>query len=322
MKKMRAVIVLQPGAPDVLHFTEVQRPQVKPGWSLIKVKGFGINHSEIFTRRGDSPSVAFPRILGIECVGEIYETTEPQRLPVGQRIISLMGEMGRDFDGSYAEYALLPNAQIYPVETNRSWKELATMSETYYTAFGSMENLKIEPSDKVLVRAATSGVGVAFAKLVRARFPKIRLVGSTRNPTKAQAILQVGYSDVIQDLDGRLQTEEKFDKVLELVGPRTIKDTIRCSAEGAIICLTGLLGDQWYLEEFDPIMDLPANGYLTSFYSGNVDQEHIEELIHFVDRYDVDLTPGKVFRLEEVQQAHELLESGKNIGKLIVLLDE
>ena len=69
-------------------------------------------------------------------------------------------------------------------------------------------------------------------------------------------------------------------------------------------------------------MDLPANGYLTSFYSGNVDQEHIEELIHFVDRYDVDLTPGKVFRLEEVQQAHELLESGKNIGKLIVLLDE
>lgn len=322
MNTMRAVVVRQPGAPDVLHFTEVQRPQVKPGWSLVKIKGFGINHSEIFTRCGDSPSVSFPRILGIECVGEIYETTEPQRLPIGQRIISLMGEMGRAFDGSYAEYVLLPNAQIYPVKTTRSWTELAAMSETYYTAFGSMKNLRLERSDKVLVRAATSGVGIAFAKLVRARFPQIHLTGSTRDLKKAAALHEARYSDVIQDLGGVLQTEERFDKTLELVGPKTIRDTIRCSAEGAIICLTGLLGDQWYLEEFGPIMDLPANGYLTSFYSGNVDQERLEELIHFVDRYDVDLTPSKVFRLEEVQQAHELLESGKNVGKLIVLLDE
>lgn len=319
---MKAIVVHQPGAPSVLSLSEVSRPCVKPGWSLVKIRGFGINHSEIFTRRGDSPSVSFPRILGIECVGEISETTDPDRLPVGRRIISLMGEMGRAFDGSYAEYVLIPNTQIYPVRTNRSWAELATMSETYYTAFGSMKNMALKPTDKVLVRAATSGVGVAFAKLARASFPQIRLVGSTRSLAKAQALLQAGYSSVIQDLDGRLQTEEKFDKVLELVGPKTIRDTIRCSAEGAIICLTGLLGDQWHIEKFDPIEELPANGYLTSFYSGNVNQDRLDEMLSFIDRHDVDLTPGKIFRLEEVPQAHELLESGKNVGKLIVLLDE
>lgn len=98
--------------------TEVPKPSVKKGWSLVKVMGFGINHSEIFTREGLSPTASFPRILGIECVGVVEETTDPDKLPVGQKVISIMGEMGRAFDGFYAEYALLPNEQIYSVETH------------------------------------------------------------------------------------------------------------------------------------------------------------------------------------------------------------
>lgn len=69
----------------------------------------GRNHSEVFTRQGLSPSVCFPRILGIECAGEVAAATDAERLPVGRRVVSIMGEMGRDFDGSYAEYILLPN---------------------------------------------------------------------------------------------------------------------------------------------------------------------------------------------------------------------
>lgn len=57
----------------------------------------------------------------------------------GQKIVSIMGEMGRAFDGSYAEYALLPNEQIYPVDSQLPWSELATVPETYYTAFGSFK---------------------------------------------------------------------------------------------------------------------------------------------------------------------------------------
>ena len=112
---MKAVVVYEPGGPEALVYTDVLRPMVKDGWSLVRVRGFGINHSEIFTRQGLSLSVTFPRILGIECVGTVEETTDAVRLPVGQRVVSLMGEMGGAFDGSYAEYILLPNAQIYPV---------------------------------------------------------------------------------------------------------------------------------------------------------------------------------------------------------------
>ena len=159
---MKAVVVSKAGDSSVLKVTQIAKPQVKSGWSLVKIMGFGINRSEIFTRQGLSPSVTFPRILGIECVGVIEETTYEQRLPVGQKIISIMGEMGRDFDGSYAEYVHLPNEQIYPISTQLDWATLATIPETYYTAFGAYRNLKITSRDTVLVRAGASGVGTAL----------------------------------------------------------------------------------------------------------------------------------------------------------------
>ena len=118
---MRAAVVFEAGGPEKLVVMEVPTPEVKPGWTLVRVRGFGINHSELFTRQGLSPSVRFPRILGIECVGEVAQTTDPDRLPQGQTVVSIMGEMGRAFDGGYAEYCLLPNEQVCPVEWDNDW---------------------------------------------------------------------------------------------------------------------------------------------------------------------------------------------------------
>ena len=131
---MKAVVVSSPGGPEVLEVVERQKPILEAGWTLVKIQGFGINHSEIFTRQGLSPSVQFPRVLGIECVGLVEQTTRPD-LKIGQQIISIMGEMGRAFDGGYAEYTLLPNEQIYPIKTELDLESLIALPETYYTAF-------------------------------------------------------------------------------------------------------------------------------------------------------------------------------------------
>lgn len=138
METMKAIVIYEAGGPEKLLLEERPIPELQEGWTLVKVRGFGINRSEIFTREGLSPSVTFPRILGIECVGQVAETTRPD-LEIGQKVVSIMGEMGRAFDGSYAEYVLLPNDQIYTVETNLTWTELAAVPETYYTALGSMK---------------------------------------------------------------------------------------------------------------------------------------------------------------------------------------
>lgn len=319
---MKAAVVYEAGGPEKLIYEEVPTPRLKKGWSLVKVMGFGVNHSEVFTREGKSPSVQFPRILGIECVGIIEETSDENLLPAGQKVISIMGEMGRAFDGSYAEYVLLPNDQIFPVETDLSWEELAAIPETYYTAFGSMKNLQIKKNDQVLVRGATSGVGVAFLNLLKSRFETITIDGTSRNLAKRDVLIQAGFDDVIEDREGQLQTEKTYDKIFELIGPATVKNSFKHLNEQGIVCSTGQLGGQWFLEEFDPIMDIKSNSYLTSFYSNNVDGTKLNQLLEFIDDNKTIVKPEKVFELKEISKAHEYLESSRSFGKVIILNKE
>lgn len=315
---MKAVKIYQAGGPEQLIYQDVPTPDIKEGWSLVRIKGFGINHSEIFTREGKSPSVQFPRILGIECVGEVAQSSTPA-LAVGQKVISIMGEMGRAFDGSYAEYVLLPNEQIYPVHTDLDWTTLAAIPETYYTAFGSLQQLRIAPQDRVLVRGAGSGVGVAFAQLLKAQFPHIVLHGSTRNPVKATRLQAVGFDEVITEADGKLQTDQRYDKILELVGPATLRDSFSHINEHGIVCNTGQLGNIWYVNNFDPIIELKNNSYLTAFYSGNVSQAKLDAMFDYIRQFNVKILIERVFTLEQVPEAHRFLQSADGFGKVVVV---
>ena len=315
---MKAVKIYQAGGPEQLIYQDVPTPDIKEGWSLVKIKGFGINHSEIFTREGKSPSVQFPRILGIECVGEVVQSSTPA-LAVGQKVVSIMGEMGRAFDGSYAEYVLLPNEQIYPVHTDLDWTTLAAIPETYYTAFGSLQQLRIAPQDRVLVRGAGSSVGVAFAQLLKARFPHIVLHGSTRNPAKATRLQAVGFDEVITEADGKIQTDQSYDKILELVGPATLRDSFSHINEHGIVCNTGQLGNIWYVNDFDPIIELKNNSYLTAFYSGNVSQAKLDAMFDYIRQFNVKILIERVFTLEQVPEAHRFLQSADGFGKVVVV---
>ena len=315
---MKAVKIYQAGGPEQLIYQDVPTPDIKEGWSLVKIKGCGINHSEIFTREGKSPSVRFPRILGIECVGEVTQSSTPA-LAVGQKVVSIMGEMGRAFDGSYAEYVLLPNEQIYPVHTDLDWTTLAAIPETYYTAFGSLQQLRIALQDRVLVRGAGSGVGVAFAQLLKARFPHIVLHGSTRNPAKATRLQAVGFDEVITEADGKIQTDQSYDKILELVGPATLRDSFSHINEHGIVCNTGQLGNMWYVNDFDPIIELKNNSYLTAFYSGNVSQAKLDAMFDYIRQFNVKILIERVFTLEQVPEAHRFLQSTDGFGKVVVM---
>lgn len=182
-----------------------------------------------------------------------------------------------------------------------------------------MLNLKIDREDRVLVRAGSSGVGIAFLKLLKARYPHLFVAGTSRNLNKEKQLKEAGYDEVVVDQDGKIQTGEKFDKILELIGPKTMKDSFKHLNEGGIVCSTGQLGNQWYLEEFDPIIDLAPNSYLTSFYSGNVDQTKINQMFSYIEKYHIDASPEKVFDLAHIADAHRYLESNHSFGKVVVV---
>lgn len=318
---MKAVVISEAGPAQNLEYRDVPTPKVKEGWSLVKVKGFGINHSEIFTREGQSPSVVFPRILGIECVGVIEQTTDALRLPVGQKIVSIMGEMGRAFDGSYAEYVLLPNDQISPIETELEWDVLASIPETYYTAYGSFLSLEITDEDNVLVRGATSGLGVAFMKIVKGIHPSIKVTGTTRNIQKEDMLRREGFDDVVIDQEGELQTQKTYTKIVDLIGPKSIKNSIDHLSERGIICSVGQLGNEWYLDTFDPIIEMRGFKKLTSFYSGDVDEALLNHIIQLVETDQIqNVRPTKVFKLDQLVKAHEYVENEQeSFGKVVVI---
>jgi NADPH:quinone reductase len=140
---MRGIVVERPGSPEVLQFRTVPTPELRPGWILIKVKAFGLNRSEMFTRRGHSPDVKFPRRLGIECVGIVEAAPPDAGIMVGQPVAALMGGMSRQYDGSYAEYTLVPAKQVIPLKNdgilmNVSWDTLAAIPETFLSAYHSL----------------------------------------------------------------------------------------------------------------------------------------------------------------------------------------
>lgn len=316
---MQAVVLSEPGNASVLKVTEVPTPKVKSGWSLIKIKGFGINRSEIFTRNGWSPTVKLPRILGIEGVGEIAETTDSQRLPKGQKVVTLMHGMGRQFNGSYAEYALIPNDSIYPINTDLSWATLAAIPETYFTAYGSLLNLKITGTDSLLIRGATSGVGVAAGILAKAMAPGIKVYGTTRNLAKCDELTAKGFDEVIEDHNNHLRTDRKFDKVLELVGSLTLNDSLRYLHESSILCETGELGGIWSIKDFSLIGNLPSGAYLTDFSSDSVTESRFNDLLDIIFDNKLDVAPVKTFDLAHTSDAQAYLDSQKSFGKVVVL---
>ena len=107
---MRAIVLDAPGPPDALTIRELPVPTPAAGWVLIEVKAFGLNRSELHTRQGLASGVTFPRVLGIEAAGVVAECPGGE-FPVGQQVVTMMGGMGRTFDGGYAEYTCVPARQ-------------------------------------------------------------------------------------------------------------------------------------------------------------------------------------------------------------------
>ena len=147
MEMMRAFVIEEPGGPEKLELQEIPRPKPRDGWGLIENRAFGLNRSEWFTRRGQSPTVQFPRVLGIECVGEVV-SAPGSNLSGGMRVAAMMGGMGREFDGSYAEYVLVPRQHVFPLETNLDRKVLGALPEMLQTVHGSLHTgLEIERAE-------------------------------------------------------------------------------------------------------------------------------------------------------------------------------
>ena len=325
---MKAIRVHRPGGPEVLEIEELPRPEPRAGWVRIRVRAFGLNRSEMYTRQGHSPSVQFPRVLGIECVG-VVDDAGGTDLSIGQTVAALMGEMGRAYDGGYAKYTLVPRDRVLPLRTDLTWDVLAALPETYLTAWGSrVEAMHLEVGQTLLIRGATSSVGMAAVSLAKGM--GMRVLATTRDPAKADALRQNGVDDVVIDT-GRIAEDVKqrvaggVDALLELIGPVTLLDSLRAVRRRGIVCHTGLLGNVWIMERFEPLEDIPSTVKLTTYGSSTTSAERstaaLQEIVDGVaaGRYRANIE--KRFRFDEIVAAHRFMEANRGSGKLVVVVD-
>lgn len=323
---MRAIVVSRAGGPEVLELRDDwPRPQPEPGRVLIRVKAFGLNRGELFTRLGHSPSVRFPRVLGIECAGVVEAAPETPFAP-GQAVVATTGGMGRDRDGSYAELVSAPADRVHAVGTGLGWPRLAAVPEAFHTAWGALvPALGLSAGETLLIRGGSSAVGLVAADY--ARVAGATVLATTRNPAKAERMRAFGAARVVVGGDEIAPAVREIapggvDRMLDLVGTRVLADSFACVRRGGTLCMAGILGGEWTLREFSPGEAIPSTTKLT-YFSSTATPMAPEALGAYLagleaGRYRDPLE--RTFRFEQIRDAHAFMEADRACGKIVMTL--
>ncbi len=322
-KLMKAVVLEKPTAGKDVRIQEIPIPQVQPGWVLVKVMAFGLNHSEEILRQFEIENgyIQKPIVPGIECVGVIADPSDTH-FKAGQKVCALMGGMGRSFNGSYAQYALLPQDHVFAVKTTLDWAEMAAVPETFYTAWGSLfTGLQLQKEDHLLIRGATCALGYAAIQIAKAI--GCTIWATARKEQKLDFLAALGVDQPILDVDGNLNGKVlDVNKALELIGIRTLENTMQNVVEHGCVCNTGVLGNVYSWRYFDPIKDIPNGVYLTGFYSNNPDSQTMNELFQFLDDHHIVPYVGKVYTFDDIAHALQAQDEGSVNGKIVVVVDQ
>ena len=325
MRTMKAAVIYEAGGPEILRIESRPVPVPQPGEVLIAVKAFGLNRSELFTRQGLSPDVTFPRILGIEAVG-VVEDAPGKEFASGDVVATAMGGMGRQFDGSYAEYTCIPVRQVQVLNTALGWEVLGAVPEMLQTAWGSLyKSLRLEPSERLLIRGGTTSVGLAAAANAKSRGAFV--AATTRRPDREKLLRGNGVDQVFIDT-GPIAEQVKLacpgglDKVLELVGTTTLLDSLRCARQRGIVCMTGMVGNKWWFDRFSPMEAIPTAVSLTTYDGGPEDfiLTPLDDLVGEIAAGRLHVQIGRTFRLDQIVEAHHCMEENQAGGKIVVLV--
>lgn len=322
---MRAIVLEKFGGLDSLVYKEIPEPEAKPGHVVIQVKAFGLNHAEMHMRRGEWAEAA--EVSGIECVG-LVKSCPGGEFPVGAKVAALMGGLGRTINGSYAEYTRAPVSNVALIESDLPWAELAAIPETYATAWTCLfRNLDVAKGQLLVIRGATSSFGQAALKM--AVNAGARVIATSRNRERFAMLEKLGAGRCEierRDLSKHIPEAKKIDAVLDLVGNTVMLDSLAMLRRGGRSCLAGWLGGLDPIPDFNPLLQMASGVYLTffgSFVFGTpgfpLSDVPLQQIAADAAAGRLDVKPTRIFRFEEIREAHRVMEANEASGKMVVV---
>lgn len=320
---MKAIVIKQPGGPEVLQVTERPIPEPNKNEVLIKVSAAGINRPDIAQRKGHYPPPAnAPQdIPGLEVSGIITDCgSSVTRFKPGDAVCALLA------GGGYAEYAVAYAGNCLPVPVNISIEEAASLPETVFTVYHNVfERGRLQPGDNFLVHGGSGGIGITAIQMAKARGASVFATAGSNE--KCTACLQFGATACINYKEQDFEKEFRqmgMDVILDMIGgDYTPKNINLLREDGRLVFINAMKGAAASLNIMDIMRKRLTITGSTLRNRDNKFKQHLAEAIEqnvwpWYKSGECRPIIYKSFLLEEAATAHELMESSRHIGKIIL----
>ena len=325
---MRAVRIHEDGGPEVLVYEDAPDPEPGPGEVVVRLHASALNHLDVWVRKG-LPSVPKPRILGADGAGVVEELgAGVDAFSVGDRVVinpgvianGRMHVVGEAMNGTHAELVAIPARNVYPIPDRLSFEEAAAFPLVFETAYRMLvTKAGLQPGETVFVWGI--GGGVATASLAIAKALGARVIVTSSSKAKLARARELGADEAVdhssEDVRGRMKEltgGRGADVVVETVGEATWKTSLEVAApQGRIVVCGATSGPNppaglhrvWWKE-------------LTVHGSTMGSAEDFEACLELVTSGRAKPVIDEVFPLADARAAHERLEAGEQLGKIVL----
>jgi NADPH:quinone reductase-like Zn-dependent oxidoreductase len=305
---MKAVVLREYGNADVLSYEEVEKPSPGADDILVRVENIGVNPIEWKVRNGlgEVFGLKFPIFLGSEISGKVVEVgAEVERFKVGDEIF---GNVNMIRGGGYAEYVLAKESEIAHKPKNIDFVNAAAIAVGALTSWKAIFTTgNLQSGQKILIHGAAGGVGLMGVQLAKAKGAYVYGTGSGKN---AEFIKELGADEFIDYTTTRFEDVAKdVDVVLDTVGGDTQTRSFEVLKKGGYLVSLVAPPSPELAEKY---------GVKATMIQSGPNGELLEEIAGFVERGQVKTHVESIFPLSEIKKAHELSESGRARGKIVL----
>lgn len=324
---MKAIVITQPGAPDVLQIAERPVPACSADEVLVKVAAAGVNRPDVFQRKGNypPPAGAPADIPGLEIAGTIAQVGDNvKRWKVGDKVCALVT------GGGYAEYCNVAEGQCLPIPDRLNFIEAASLPETFFTVWSNVfDRGKLQPDESLLIHGGSSGIGVAAIQMAKALGSKVYITAGSDEKCAfckslgADEAINYRTHDFVSEIEN-ITHKKGVDVILDMIGGSYTSRNLQALADdGRLVLINAMEGK-------DVQLDLSIVMRKRICITGSMLRPRsVEFKAAIAASLEKNIWPllgsgqiipvvNAVFPAHQAAEAHTLMESGSHTGKIVL----